>query len=74
LKWIRKSVEDYEYIEILKGLGRGEWALVIARTVAPDWATWTRDPNVLENARRQFGDEISRTMSNRPAPAVPAHP
>jgi hypothetical protein len=74
LKWIRKSVEDYEYIEILKGLGRGEWALVIARTVAPDWATWTRDPNALESARRQFGDEISRTMSNRPAPAVPAHP
>jgi glycosyl hydrolase family 123 len=77
LKWIRKSVEDYEYIEILKRLGRGEWALEIARTVAPDWANWTRDPNALESARRQFGDEISRLMSSRPAsavPAVPAHP
>jgi glycosyl hydrolase family 123 len=74
LKWIRKSVEDYEYIEILKRLGRGEWALGIARTVAPDWANWTRDPNALESARRQFGDEISRLMSSRPASAAPARP
>ncbi len=73
LKWIRKSVEDYEYIEILKKLGRGDWALGIARSVAPDWANWTRDPNALERARRQLGDEISRLSSNRPAPAAPAH-
>ena len=27
LKWIRKSVEDFEYVEILKKLHRGDWAL-----------------------------------------------
>jgi hypothetical protein len=74
LKWIRKSVEDYEYIEILKRLGRGEWALGIARTVAPDWANWTRDPNALESAHRQLGAEIHRLMSGRPASAGPARP
>lgn len=68
LKWIRKSVEDYEYIEILKRLGRGDWALQIARSVAPDWTNWTRDPNALETARKQFGDEISRIMSAQQRP------
>jgi Domain of unknown function (DUF4091) len=66
LKWIRKSVEDYEYIEMLKHLGRGDWALQIARNVAPDWTNWTRDPNALESARKQFGDEISRITSSQP--------
>ena len=56
-------------IEILKSLGRGDWALQIARKVAPDWTNWTRDPNALENARKQFGDEISRLKSSQ----QPAH-
>ncbi len=72
LKWIRKSVEDFEYIEILKRLGRGDWALGVARKVAPDWTNWTHDPSALETVRRQFGDEINRLMSTQRAPVVPA--
>lgn len=63
LKWIRKSVEDFEYIEILKRLHRGDWAVGIAKTVAPDWSNWTRDANALEAAHRQLGEEIDRLMS-----------
>jgi hypothetical protein len=64
LKWIREGVEDYEYIAILKRLGRGSWALDKARRVGPDWRNWTRDPAVLESVRRELGDEIEKLLSS----------
>jgi Domain of unknown function (DUF4091) len=60
LKWLRDGVEDYEYIEILKKLGRGNWALNVSKTVGADWKNWTRNPSVLESGRRKLGDEIDR--------------
>ncbi|MEH2411954.1 DUF4091 domain-containing protein [Nostoc sp.] len=60
LKWLRDGVEDYEYIEILKKLGRGDWALNISRTVGKDWRNWTRDTNMLTAVRSQLGAEIDR--------------
>ncbi|AFZ26288.1 hypothetical protein Cylst_4187 [Cylindrospermum stagnale PCC 7417] len=60
LKWLRDGVEDYEYIQILKELGRGDWALEVSRKVGRDWKDWTRDPQALELARRQMGEEIER--------------
>ena len=59
LKWLREGVEDYEYIEILKRRGRGDWALGVARQVGADWSNWTRDPNALEQARRALGEAIA---------------
>ena len=69
LKWIRESVEDYEYIEILKRHGRGEWALEVARRVAPNWKDWTRDAGAIESARRQLGEEIERLLAQSSGPA-----
>ncbi|MEH2358706.1 MAG: glycoside hydrolase domain-containing protein [Nostoc sp.] len=60
LKWLRDGVEDYEYIEILKKLGRGNWALNIGRTVGKNWRNWTRDTNMLTAVRSQLGAEIDR--------------
>ncbi|MGH9680948.1 MAG: glycoside hydrolase domain-containing protein [Candidatus Acidiferrales bacterium] len=71
LKWIRKSVEDYEYVEMLKRAGRGEWALQVARTVATDWAHWSQDPEAIENARRQLGEELNRLASRPVATEIP---
>jgi hypothetical protein len=65
LKWIRKSVEDYEYVEMLKKAGRGDWALQIVKTVAADWAHWSQDPESIEKARRQLGAELDRISSRR---------
>jgi hypothetical protein len=63
LKWLRDGVEDYEYIEILKSLGRGDWALEVSRTAGKDWKNWTRDWKVLESVRQQLGQEIERLQS-----------
>jgi hypothetical protein len=59
LKYLRDGVDDYDYIELLKQNGLGDWAVTIARTVGPDWDNWTRDPAVLEEARRQLGQRLS---------------
>lgn len=72
LKWIRKSVEDYEYVEILKKLHRGDWALSLVRSVAADWAHWSHDEDALEAVRNQLGTEIDRISSSQKAPGGPS--
>jgi Domain of unknown function (DUF4091) len=64
LKWLRDGVEDYEYVEILKGLGRGPWALQTASRAAKDWTNWTQDPATLESVREQLGAEIDYLMTS----------
>jgi len=59
LKYLRDGVDDHDYIALLKQQGLGDWAVTIARTVGPDWDNWTRDPTVLEEARRQLGQRLS---------------
>jgi glycosyl hydrolase family 123 len=77
LKWVRKSVEDFEYVEILKKLNRGDWALGLVKTVAADWAHWSQDPEAVESVRRQLGAEIDRISAGQKTPqglATGKHP
>jgi hypothetical protein len=66
MKWLRDGMDDYEYVEILKSMGRGDWALQLVRGVASDWRHWSHDWQDTDNLRQQLGDEISRlsTSSN----------
>ncbi len=58
LKWLRDGVDDYDYIQLLKQAGYGDWAIQIARSIAPDWTNWTRDTNALEAARLKLGQML----------------
>jgi hypothetical protein len=58
LKWIRDGVDDYEYVELLKKLGKTSDAMAMVHDAATDWTTWTRDPAVVESARKKLGDAI----------------
>ncbi|MFB3880891.1 MAG: PKD domain-containing protein [Armatimonadota bacterium] len=69
LKYLRDGVDDYDYIQLLKNRGYGDWALGIARSVGPDWANWTRDPNVLEAARLQLGNMLD-SLPDAPPPTA----
>jgi hypothetical protein len=60
LKQLREGVQDYEYVEILKHLGRGDWALQQVRSIASDWTHWTRSGDDLEAVRQRLGAEINR--------------
>jgi len=58
LKYLRDGVDDYDYVQLLKQQGQGDWALSITRTIGPDWSNWSRDPNALEAARVQLGNRL----------------
>jgi hypothetical protein len=58
LKYLRDGVDDYDYVQLLKAQGQGDWALSVARTVGPDWTNWTRDTTALEAARVLLGNEL----------------
>jgi hypothetical protein len=63
LKWLRDGVEDYEYVQILKGLGRRDLALKLARKAGRDWRNWTQDSRVVESVRLELGREIHKLKS-----------
>jgi hypothetical protein len=63
LKWLRDGVEDYDYVQILKNLGKEDVAMQIARSVGPDWTNWTRDAASIESARHKLGETISEIMT-----------
>ncbi len=64
LKWIREGVEDYEYIQILKSLGREDIAVEIIKSVSQDWYRWNKDPRVLETARQKLAQAILEAQGN----------
>lgn len=70
LKWLRDGVEDYDYIQILKNLGKADLALQIARSVGPDWTNWTRDANAIESARLQLGEAINQIVNSGARPVT----
>lgn len=69
LKWLRDGVEDYDYVQILKDLGKADLAMEISRSVGADWTNWTRDPNAIEAARQKLGEAIDQLKSSSPASA-----
>jgi hypothetical protein len=72
LKWIRDGVDDYEYVQMLKNIGREDVAMKLSRSVASDWTNWTRDHAALESAREQIGEILSQAGGTTPAAAAAA--
>jgi hypothetical protein len=68
LKWLRDGVEDYDYVQILKDLGKADLAMEISRSVGADWTNWTRDPNAIEAARQKLGEAIDQLKSTTTTP------
>jgi len=55
----RHGVQDYEYVHLLRNCVQTSFALsVVANSLGKDW-DWTTDPNALESARKQLGDQFS---------------
>lgn len=58
LKWLREGVEDYEYGQLLKTLGKREVLEPAVQRVVADWYHWTRDVRVLERSRQELAEAI----------------
>jgi len=58
LKAIRDGIQDYEYAQILKNLGQGAFTNSIIVPIATSWSNWTHNPNALESARLQLGQQL----------------
>jgi Domain of unknown function (DUF4091) len=69
MKWLRDGVEDYDYVQILKELGKTDEAMQVARSLGPDWTNWTRDPNAIESAHKKLGEMID-ALKGSAAPAT----
>jgi hypothetical protein len=65
LQQLREGEQDFEYVELLKHLGRGDWALERIRTVAKDWNNWSKNGAAVEAVRRELGTEIDRLSPAR---------
>lgn len=69
MKWIRKGIEDYEYVELLKK-ANPTLAKTLSQTVATDWKTWSTNPVVYENAREVLAEQIPPTAPETPSAVV----
>jgi len=54
LKWIRDGLNDFDYVQILKDMGRGAEALRLVDGVAHDFHTWSKDPSRVEGVKRSI--------------------
>jgi len=59
LKALRDGIQDYEYVQILNGLGQTAFVNSVIQPIASGWGNWTHDPNTLEAARLQLGQKLS---------------
>jgi Domain of unknown function (DUF4091)/Putative Ig domain/IPT/TIG domain len=64
LKWTRDGIDDFEYIQILKKLGQGAWALQQAAKVGPNWRDWTHDYKQVEALHVTLGNRIELLSSS----------
>lgn len=58
LKWLREGVEDYEYGQLLKAIGKEDELEAIVGNVAKDWYHWTREMTLLEQSRQKLAEAI----------------
>ncbi len=65
IKAIRGGIQDYEYIQILKDMGYGDWALEVSRRSGADWSNWNQDYHILETARIELGERIDSLTENK---------
>lgn len=72
LKWLRDGADDFDYIQLLKNQGRGDWALTQARAAGSSWSNWTRDPDVIQAVRKTLGEELNRLGGGSSGAAPPS--
>jgi len=66
LRQLRDGEQDYEYVQLLKSLGQGSYALQVASTVAAGYMNWSQNPATLQAARIALG-QVLNSLSGPPS-------
>lgn len=59
LKWIRESVEDYMYIDLLMAAGEQAFVSQQVGRIARSFGDWNNDPALLMQVRQALGERLS---------------
>ena len=65
LKWIRDSIEDYMYLDLLKQAGQGEFMQQQVQQFARNLGDWDNNPALLLKVRQQLGERLDTLASTR---------
>ncbi len=72
MKYIRESMEDYEYFHLLDERGDGDWVDGVVRTVSPKTYQWEHDWRALLDWREKVAGKILGTLDET-APDAPSN-
>jgi hypothetical protein len=67
LKWLRDTVEDYEYFKILSSCGLESTAKQIISEVASDWDKWSDDSMAFRRVRQKLANLIEERGCSFPS-------
>ncbi|MFN8486162.1 MAG: DUF6067 family protein [Caldilineaceae bacterium] len=59
LKWLRDSMDDYDYLEMLKAHGQAAYVRTQLHTLVRGMDDWAMDPSVLYTVRQNLGEKLS---------------
>ena len=65
LKWIRESVEDYMYIDMLFQAGEGEFVQQQLDHFARHFGDWDNNPAMLMQVRQVFGERLAALHTSK---------
>ena len=65
LKWIRDSVEDYAYIDLLLKAGETEFVDQQIKKIARNFGDWNNNPEQLMKIRQIFGEYIEQLKAGK---------
>jgi len=74
LKQLRDGEQDYEYIQLLKNLGQGAYALQVASGVASSYSNWSQNPATLQAARIALGQKLDSLSGGGSQVSISANP
>ncbi len=65
LKWIRESVEDYMYLDLLWQAGEKDFVNTQVHRFARNLGDWDNDPAMLMQVRQQMGERLQQLFARK---------
>ena len=65
LKWIRESIEDYMYIDLLLKAGEKDFVQTQVSRLARNFGDWENNPALLMQIRQAMGERLSQLQQKK---------